>query len=254
MVRARKRFGQNFLEDRAIIENMVQAIDATNPDSLLEVGPGLGALTQPLLRQGKTLYCLELDRDIVAFLLEKLESYLESYLTIEQGDVLGKPLLQIIKDTKAQVLFSNLPYNISTPFFLKLIFEQVYLPGFFLVQQEVAKRLCANVGSSDYGRLSVMIATGFECEKLFDVPPTAFSPQPKVDSTFIALQPKKSPIKVDDDFEALVRDAFSQRRKKISNTLKHYAVDFHALDLNPASRAQELSLEDYRKIYHWLKR
>lgn len=252
MIKARKRFGQNFLQCPNTIGEMLACIDHSGLKNTLEIGPGLGALTIPLLLSKYNVHCIEIDFDIVSFLTEKLDKFDESQLTIEQGDVLKKPLMETIETRGLNFIFSNLPYNISTPFFLKLVFEKVHVPGFFLVQKEVAERLCAPCGSSNYSRLSVITSTTFNFERLFDVPPSAFSPAPKVQSTFMKMTVKDDVFPVDKKFEVLVRDAFSQRRKKISNTLKEYALDFDALGLDEQLRPQELSLQDYIKIYNAL--
>lgn len=254
MVKARKRFGQNFLEDKVVISRMLDSVTQAQVRNVLEIGPGLGALTVPMLKEGLCVHCIELDFDIIEFLNEKLSGYLGASCTLQQGDILQVPLHEKISADNIEMIFSNLPYNISTPFFLKLVFEKIRIDGYFLVQKEVAQRLCAAPGETDYGRLTVMLSTAFSFTEIFDVPPTAFSPQPKVQSTFIKMSLKKDIFPVSDSFEDLIRQAFSQRRKKISNTLKSYDVDFQALGIDSSQRPQDLSLPDYIAIYNSLEK
>ena len=254
MVKARKRFGQNFLNSPEIINKMLEMITQSNPQRLLEIGPGLGALTFPLVSQNRALHAIELDRDLIDYLEDKSRRYPSDLFSLEQGDVLDKNLNEILQKHKSQLIISNLPYNISTPFFLKLVFDQVAYEGFFLVQKEVAKRLTAQAGQTHYGRLTVMINTCFQAHSLFDVPSDAFSPAPKVQSTFFHLKLKKDRFTPCTVFEKLIRDAFSERRKKISNTLKDYHFDFESLNIDSNLRPQDLTLEDYQALYSSLKK
>lgn len=248
MIRAKKRFGQNFLTDLSVIEKMLFAIAQSGYQEIFEIGPGTAALTAPLLQRGYAVCALELDKDLIGELTKRFHRYSEQQWTLMQGDVLSFDF-SAYHALERKLLVSNLPYNISTPFFLKLVFEKVFRPGFFLVQKEVADRLCAQASDSAYGRLSVMVSTVFQFEKLFDVPQEAFVPAPKVQSTFVKMSLREKIISTDAGFEALVKQAFSQRRKTIANTLKSYSLDFSALGLSEKMRPQELTVEQYLALY-----
>ena len=242
---ARKRFGQNFLQDSRIIADIVQAVRPQPADTVVEIGPGLGAITEPLAAKLDCLHVCEIDRDIIGYL--KTRPY-AGKLVIHEGDVLQFDFASVPGRKK---IVGNLPYNISTPllFHLSRYADEVE-DMHFMLQKEVVERMVAEPGSNDFGRLSVMLQYFFEMEKLLDVPPEAFSPAPKVDSAVVRLIPAKYRIGQAQDFEqfaALVKQAFHQRRKTIRNNLKGLADDndLQAAGINPQERAEHIAPEKY---------
>ena len=242
---ARKRFGQNFLQDSRIIADIVQAVRPQPADTVVEIGPGLGAITEPLAAKLDCLHVCEIDRDIIGYL--KTRPY-AGKLVIHEGDVLQFDFASVPGRKK---IVGNLPYNISTPllFHLSCYADEVE-DMHFMLQKEVVERMVAEPGSNDFGRLSVMLQYFFEMEKLLDVPPEAFSPAPKVDSAVVRLIPAKHRIGQAQDFEqfaALVKQAFHQRRKTIRNNLKGLADDndLQAAGISPQERAEHIAPEKY---------
>ena len=242
---ARKRFGQNFLQDSRIIADIVQAVRPQPADTVVEIGPGLGAITEPLAAKLDCLHVCEIDRDIIGYL--KTRPY-AGKLVIHEGDVLQFDFASVPGRKK---IVGNLPYNISTPllFHLSCYADEVE-DMHFMLQKEVVERMVAEPGSNDFGRLSVMLQYFFEMEKLLDVPPEAFSPAPKVDSAVVRLIPAKHRIGQAQDFEqfaALVKQAFHQRRKTIRNNLKGIADDddLQAAGISPQERAEHIAPEKY---------
>ncbi|WP_153715956.1 16S rRNA (adenine(1518)-N(6)/adenine(1519)-N(6))-dimethyltransferase RsmA [Eikenella corrodens] len=242
---ARKRFGQNFLQDSRIIADIVQAVRPQPADTVVEIGPGLGAITEPLAAKLDCLHVCEIDRDIIGYL--KTRPY-AGKLVIHEGDVLQFDFASVPGRKK---IVGNLPYNISTPllFHLSRYADEVE-DMHFMLQKEVVERMVAEPGSNDFGRLSVMLQYFFEMEKLLDVPPEAFSPAPKVDSAVVRLIPTKYRIGQAQDFEqfaALVKQAFHQRRKTIRNNLKGLADDndLQAAGISPQERAEHIAPEKY---------
>ncbi len=249
--RPRKRFGQHFLVDEGIIDRLVAAVVVRPGDRLLEIGPGEGVLTRPLLAAGGEITAIELDRDLASTLPQRLGE--PAGLRVIQEDVL-KVDLAAVADGKALRVVGNLPYNISTPILFKL-FDQLALitDMHFMLQKEVVDRLVARPGGRDYGRLSVMAGYFSEMEWLFDVPASAFRPPPKVVSAIIRLKPKA--VDADDlallpSLDRLVRQAFSQRRKTVRNALKGLldVERIKAADVDPGLRPEKLSLEDYLRL------
>lgn len=249
---ARKRFGQNFLIDRQVIADIVSAVAPRRGDCVVEIGPGLGALTDPLLQRLDHLHVVEIDRDIIARLRPR---YSPEKLTIHEGDALNFDFSSLTGQTGAKLhIVGNLPYNISTPllFHLADFADHVY-DMHFMLQKEVVERLVAEPGSSDFGRLSVMLQYRFVMDWLFGVPPECFAPAPKVDSAVVRLIPRpKSELTVRDEarFAALVSASFAQRRKMLRNNLKGILgdQDFERLGIAPTARAEELSVDDYVRI------
>ena len=242
---ARKRFGQNFLQDSRIIADIVQAVRPQPADIVVEIGPGLGAITEPLAAKLDCLHVCEIDRDIIGYL--KTRPY-AGKLVIHEGDVLQFDFASVPGRKK---IVGNLPYNISTPllFHLSRYADEVE-DMHFMLQKEVVERMVVEPGSNDFGRLSVMLQYFFEMEKLLDVPPEAFSPAPKVDSAVVRLIPAKYRIGQAQDFEqfaALVKQAFHQRRKTIRNNLKGIADDgdLQAAGISPQERAEHIAPEKY---------
>ncbi len=262
--RPRKRFGQHFLTDRAVLNRLVRAFDAGGPgdpdDSgenhpILEIGPGLGALTDALVASapaGKAarIVAVELDRDLARRLQQR---YSPQQVKVIRADILGFDLRDALPadDPAARLrLIGNLPYNISTPLIFRLLAQTAHIRDMlFMLQREVALRLAAGPGGKNYGRLSVMIALALACEPLFDVPPQAFDPPPKVHSTVLRLTPKSPPLTPRDRrvFNAVVAAAFCQRRKTLRNSLAALAHGEHfaRAAIDPGLRAEALSPEQY---------
>jgi len=250
--RPRKRFGQHFLKDFNMVQRIVAAIDPQSNEHLVEIGPGLGVLTEKLLPLAAKLDAVELDRDLVP----KLQAtYLPlGNFTIHSADALRFDFCALAADGEKLRIVGNLPYNISTPLIFHLL-EQIHCiqDMHFMLQKEVVDRLAANPNSSDYGKLSVMIQYQCEVHSLFNVPPDAFSPPPKVDSSIVRLVPhQRPPVDVKDlsVFEQLVGRAFAQRRKTLRNNLKDWLNDeqWRATGIDPQRRAETLSLEEFAHL------
>ena len=248
----RKRFGQNFLIDDGIIHAIVNTIHPQPTDIVVEIGPGLGALTQPLLERLPHLHAVELDRDIVARLQKHWPA---ERLTVHSRDALKFDFAQLGSDLR---IVGNLPYNISTPLLFHLATFAAHLRDMtFMLQKEVVERMIAAPSTPDYGRLSIMLQRRFHLEWLLDVPPAAFNPPPRVDSAVVRLIPKSpSEITPLDDvlFARVVAAAFSQRRKTLRNTLGAFLKpdDFAALNIDSGLRAEALPLSDYVAITQYL--
>jgi|TARA_R110000822_G_scaffold226254_14_gene359038 16S rRNA (adenine1518-N6/adenine1519-N6)-dimethyltransferase len=246
---ARKRFGQNFLVDNNIIEKIVSAIAPTPNQNLIEIGPGQGAITGPVLEKCPRLNVIELDRDLIPLLQKKFHQYPE--LHIHQGDALKTDFSQFYREGKPLRIIGNLPYNISTPLMFHLLsFSGQIRDMYFMLQKEVVTRLAAVPGDKNYGRLSIMVQYYCQVEPLFQVPPTAFRPAPKVESAIVRLLPYPEPPYPADDLQLLsrlVRACFQQRRKTMRNTLKHMlnAEQLEQLGIDLTRRPETLSVEDF---------
>jgi 16S rRNA (adenine1518-N6/adenine1519-N6)-dimethyltransferase len=251
MHRVRKRFGQHFLHDKNIIDKILRAIDPKQDDNLLEIGPGRGALTLPLLNYCEQLTAIELDRDLVPVLQH--DAAQGGKLNVINADIL-KFDLQSLPRPKGLRIVGNLPYNISTPLMFHLMASISQIQDMhFMLQKEVARRIVAEAGTRNYGRLSVMIQYYCRCEYLFDVAPGCFTPPPKVDSAIIRLTPHTTPIVIVGDFalfSEIVRTAFSQRRKTISNSLKPILPpeSLDACQIDRRLRAENLTLRDFANL------
>ncbi len=251
MHQARKRFGQHFLHDQNVIERMLRAINPQPGENLVEIGPGQGALTYPLLQACKNLIAVELDRDLVPILERESKRFGE--LEVINADILEFELADLDPHRIYRVV-GNLPYNISTPLMFHLLESLKQVQDMhFMVQKEVALRIVATAGDTNYGRLSVMLQYRCVCEYLFDVPPGSFSPPPKVDSAVIRLTPLTSPehdIGEYENFATIVKAAFGQRRKTISNSLKTILgrEKIHACGIDPSLRAENLSIADFASL------
>ena len=221
--KARKRFGQNFLQDQSIIDDIVAAFDPQPGQHLIEIGPGRAALTIPLLQQGDQLDVIELDRDLVPLLETRLAIY--PHLNIHQADALTFNFQALQNQQEKLRIIGNLPYNITTPLLFHLLDQSECIQDmFFMLQREVVERICAQPGTKRYGRLSIMVQYRCQAELLFIVPPEAFDPIPKVESAIIYIHTLAERIGGNVDIQALgqvVTQAFSQRRKTIANTLKN---------------------------------
>lgn len=254
---ARKRFGQNFLVDQQVIADIVNAVAPKRDDCVVEIGPGLGALTDPLLKRLDHLHVVEIDRDIIARLRPR---YSPQKLTIYEGDALNFDFSSLVAESGQRMhVVGNLPYNISTPLLFHLAgFADRVHDMHFMLQKEVVERMVAEPGTSDFGRLSVMLQYRFVMDWLLDVPPESFSPAPKVDSAVVRLiprPPEELSARDETRFAALVSAAFAQRRKMLRNNLKGILGDqgFEQLGIAPTARAEELSVADYIRIANTLR-
>ena len=249
---ARKRFGQNFLVDSGIIGAIVSAIDPQRGDTVVEIGPGLGAITEPLMARLDHLHVVEIDRDLITRLKKQ---HPPARMTIHEGDALAFDFASIGKDLR---LVGNLPYNISTPLLVHLAeYVGVVRDMHFMLQKEVVERMVAVPGDGDFGRLSVMLQYRFHLEWLIDVPPESFDPPPKVQSAVVRLIPKDVAELTAEDmtqFSRVVQTAFAQRRKMLRNTLKGVLDDagFATLGISPTLRPEDLAVEDYVRIANYL--
>ncbi len=248
----RKRFGQNFLINQQIIARIIAAIGPQKNDTIIEIGPGLGALTVPLLETTNHLNVIEVDRDIV----EKLrKQFPQEKLTIHAADALKFDFSTFGNRLR---IVGNLPYNISTPllFYLSQFNAQIS-DMHFMLQKEVVERMVGIPATPDYGRLSVMLQYRFDIEQVFNVPAESFYPVPKVESAIVRMIPRHaSYLNAQDEvlLSQVVAAAFSQRRKTLRNTLGHYlsADDFSFLDIDPGLRAENLSVENFIAIANFL--
>ena len=245
---AKKRFGQNFLTDQAVIASLVEAISPQKNQTIVEIGPGLGALTKPLLKKIDHLHVVEIDRDIVSWMQKE---YANSNISIHNVDALKFDFSQLGNHLRVT---GNLPYNISTPILFHLLDNLVHISDMhFMLQKEVVERMVAQPSTPAYGRLSVMLQYHLQMEYLITVPPQAFEPAPKVESAFVRCMPHAIKPDVADDynlFYKIVLAAFGQRRKTIRNTLKDFLQDddFVQLSLNPQLRAENLSVKNFVAI------
>jgi 16S rRNA (adenine1518-N6/adenine1519-N6)-dimethyltransferase len=249
--RPRKRFGQNFLHDPGIIGKIIAAIDPRPDESLVEIGPGQGAITLPLLKAAGKLTVVELDRDLILPLQTRCREAGE--LTVHNADALRLDFCGLADNTPLRVV-GNLPYNISTPLLFHLLDQHHCIQDMhFMLQKEVVDRMSAQPGSRQYGRLSVMLQYRCRVTPLFAIGPGAFNPPPKVDSAFVRLDPyAQPPISVDDEsvFATLVRQAFAQRRKTLRNTLREMldANEIKEAGVDPTARAETLSLNAFAAL------
>jgi len=250
--KARKRFGQNFLHDPYIISKIVGAIHPQPTDCLVEVGPGMGALTEPLLEASGKLNVVELDRDLIPILRTKFFNYPE--FKIYEGDALKFDFSQLLEPGQRLRIVGNLPYNISTPLIFHFLSHHAQVQDMhFMLQKEVVERLGAVPGNGDYGRLSIMAQYYCKVEPLFIVGPGSFNPPPKVDSAIVRMIPYETlPIQAKDvkTLERVVREAFNMRRKTIRNTLKNLisADQLAELGIDTGLRPEVLTLQQYVTI------
>ena len=254
--KAKKHFGQNFLVDERIIGDIIAAIRPEPGDNMVEIGPGLGALTRPLLKKLDHLHVVEIDRDIIARLAHDYpQDDARRKLVIHAGDALEFDFASLPAPLR---IVGNLPYNISSP----LLFHFAAYAGritdmHFMLQNEVVERMVAAPSTSAYGRLSVMLQYRFFMEKLLDVPPQSFRPAPKVDSAIVRMIPlPAAQIQVQNEalFARVVSAAFGQRRKTLRNTLRGYLdeEDFTRLDIDAQLRAENLSVAEFAKVSNYL--
>jgi 16S rRNA (adenine1518-N6/adenine1519-N6)-dimethyltransferase len=241
---ARKRFGQHFLSDRGIIDAIVDAINPQPGQPMVEIGPGLAALTQPLVERLGHLTVIELDRDL-AFRLR-----LHKSLTVVESDVLRVDFSVLAEGQKLRVV-GNLPYNISTPILFHLLEHvQVIEDQHFMLQKEVIDRMVASPSTADYGRLSVMLQWRYEMENVLFVPPESFDPPPRVDSAVVRMVPRANPAAINPQLlEKLVQVAFSQRRKLMRHTLGAWLIERNfAGNFDVQRRAEEVPVQEFLQL------
>lgn len=249
--RARKRFGQHFLTDDRVVDAIVRLVDPRPGQHIVEIGPGGGVITRPLVASGAQVHALEIDRDLAAGLAESLGGHANFELTTT--DVLKFDWYRLRESAPRWRVVGNLPYNISTPLLLDLVTQAALFDDLtVMVQREVAERLAAEPGGRQYGRLSVMVQHRAEVDVCLEVPPEAFSPPPKVDSSVIRIVPY-SPAEQRDTpsgFTELVRAAFGARRKTLGNALRGWltADELRACDIDPRQRAENLSVADFERL------
>jgi len=249
--RARKRFGQNFLSDPQFILRIVDTIRPAAGELILEIGPGQAAISTPLADSGAELHLLEIDRDLAGRLERSFASSPNVY--VHTGDALQTDFSRLTDDRRFR-LVGNLPYNISTPLLFHVLqWKDRVIDMHFMLQQEVVKRMAADPGSKAWGRLSVMCQVQCEVSNLFNVPPEAFSPSPRVQSSFVRLVPRTAPptmIRDWDGFERVVNQAFSMRRKTLRNSLKTLldASRIEAAGIDPGLRPEVLGIEQFAAL------
>lgn len=252
--KTKKRFGQHFLHDRSVIEKLIYAINPKTTDKIIEIGPGLGALTFPLLDKLNSLDVVEIDRDVIARLKQKNNPK----LIIHSVDALKFDFKKLIEGTEKLRIVGNLPYNISTPLIFHLLnCKEVVLDMHFMLQNEVVKRITALPGNKSYGRLSVMVQYHCQTEYLFFVGPESFDPPPKVDSAILHLSPwKKLPFKANDEshLSSIVAQSFSMRRKTLRNNLKKIinSDQIEKLGIDPGLRAENLTIEEFVTLSNFI--
>ena len=253
----RKRFGQNFLRDDSVIGAIARAIAPMKGDHVVEIGPGEGALTQALISSGCQLDAIELDRDLRTRLLASFSTYTD--FTLHSTDALKFDFASLVTERRLLRVVGNLPYNISTPLIFRLLDQAELLADMhFMLQLEVVERLAASPCSKDWGRLGVMAQFQCKVEQLFEVPPEAFHPPPKVQSAVVRLTPHSKPPYAGvarASLSKVVTQAFSQRRKTLRNNFKgaFEDSDFEALQIDPSARAETLAIDDFVAITTHLK-
>ena len=248
MARTRQRLGQHFLHDPGVIARIVAAIDPRRSDAMVEIGPGGGALTAPLLTRVATLHVVELDRELAAGLNKRFP---DAALRVHRADALSFDFAALAPQQRSLRVVGNLPYNISTPLLFHLLSHRACIADMHLMlQREVVERMAAGPGSKRYGRLSVMLALAARVERLFDIGPGAFKPPPRVWSSFVRVIPHaEDPFAIRDQggLARLVTGAFTMRRKRISNSLKAWltSAEILALGIDPGIRPERLTPQDF---------
>ena len=252
--RPRKRFGQHFLIRPDIAERIVALADLHGDEAVLEVGPGRGALTEVLQEKAAHLTLVEIDRDLAATLRTRYAG--NDKVRVVEGDVLRMDLATELAAEAPVTVVSNLPYNISTPLISRLVrHPRLYRRLVLMLQKEVAERICAEPGGKEYGALSVAVQLSARARIAFRVPPSAFRPQPKVDSAIIVIEPFAEPALSDDELNAVrhvTRTLFTQRRKQLGNLLRQLtqqpAAVLESLDIEPKYRPEVLSPDDFVRL------
>lgn len=249
----RRKYGQNYLKDKAILFEMGEAIAPKEHDNFIEIGPGLGALTDQINIEKINITCIEIDTKNIEFLRKKYDGP-ASFKFINK-DILDFNLDDEVSNYR---LIGNLPYNISTQIMLKFIenYKNIY-DMHFLVQKEVAEKVTGNVSTKNWGKLALKISAFFDSEVLFDVPPESFDIKPNVNSSFIRLLPKKDinyDLEIKSDLYNVIDSAFMSRRKNIKNNLKNLNINWKEVDIDPNKRSEELSTQDFIYLAKSLKK
>ncbi|WP_448211828.1 16S rRNA (adenine(1518)-N(6)/adenine(1519)-N(6))-dimethyltransferase RsmA [Colwellia sp. MEBiC06753] len=253
---AKKRFGQNFLHNDAIISRIVDAINPEPEENLIEIGPGLGALTEPVVERAGKLSVVELDRDLAERL--RHHPFLAPHLTIHEIDALKFDFASLATDDKPLRIFGNLPYNISTPLIFHLLsFKDKVQDMHFMLQKEVVDRMAASPNSKAYGRLSIMAQYQCQVIPVMEIGPEAFQPPPKVDSAIVRLIPHdtiENPVKCLATLNNVCVTAFNQRRKTIRNSFKKLlsAEQLTELGLDPTLRPENLTIDNYIALANYI--
>jgi 16S rRNA (adenine1518-N6/adenine1519-N6)-dimethyltransferase len=248
---AKKRFGQHFLHDPAVIRRIVGAIAPARDDRLVEIGPGPGALTRPLLERVDRLHVIELDRDLAADLPSRVEH--PERLVVHEADALRFDFASLAAGPRSLRVVGNLPYNISTPLLFHLLtFGDLVKDLHVMLQREVVDRMTAGPGGKEYGRLTVMLAAAAKCEACFDVGPGAFTPPPKVWSTVVRITPRPPDFAIasPERFAKLVAHLFSMRRKTLGRALKGKltAEQIASVGIDPIARPETLAPADFARL------
>ena len=249
----RRKYGQNYLKDKAILFEMGEAIAPKKHDNFIEIGPGLGALTDQINIEKINITCIEIDTKNIEFLRKKYDGP-ASFKFINK-DILDFNLDDEVSNYR---LIGNLPYNISTQIMLKFIenYKNIY-DMHFLVQKEVAEKVTGNVSTKNWGKLALKISAFFDSEVLFDVPPESFDIKPNVNSSFIRLLPKKDinyDLEIKSDLYNVIDSAFMSRRKNIKNNLKNLKINWNEADIDPNKRSEELTIQDFIYLAKSLKK
>ncbi len=257
MHKAKKKFGQNFLHDATVIERIIHAISLKETDNVIEIGPGMAALSDSLIKACNKLFLVEIDNDLIPQLKQRFSAYAQTRWHIFHQDALGFSFSSaealLTEKTKFRVV-GNLPYNISTPLLFHFIEQIEYVEDMhFMLQKEVVERICAKPDNKDYGRLSIMLQYFCDCEHLFDVAPESFEPAPKVESSIIRLTPYSEPpypCKDTEELSKLVATAFSQRRKTIRNNFRKLGIEkeMEQANIDGSLRAENISLAQYVEL------
>ncbi len=253
----RKRFGQNFLIDSNIVKKIVNAANITSEDTVIEIGPGIGTMTQELAQQAKKVIAVEIDRDLIEILNETLSDF--DNIEIINNDILEVDLNELKQENENLKIVANLPYYITTPVIMSLLESDIPVEQMsFLVQKEVADRISGEPGNKDYGALSVIAQYYADVAKQFDVPAGVFMPKPKVDSATLIFKKKEPEDKElnKTNYFKVVKAAFANRRKTLLNTLSNnlgfkkskIKETLESLNINPGERAENLSSLDFAKI------
>ena len=243
----RRKYGQNYLIDKAVLFEMGNTINSKSNDSFIEIGPGLGALTEQINKESIKILAIDVDEQNIDYLKRKYNGPAD--IKFVHGDFLK---FNLPVDGNSQRIVGNLPYNISTQIILKLIDDYEFIEDMhFLVQREVAEKITGQKSTKNWGKLAIKIALFFESEILFDVPPEAFDIKPKVTSSFIRLIKKDSleyDISLKSNFFKIVDLAFTSRRKNIKNNLQKIGIDWEKINIDPKKRPEEISIEEYINI------
>lgn len=250
-VRAKRSLGQNFLQDENVIEQIVGALDLEKKDTVIEIGPGLGALTRLLIERAGQMIAVEFDRDMIGHLSSTFKG--SDTFQLINADALSTDFASLLGDSKQAKLVANLPYNISTPILQRLIeYRHLFETMVLMFQREVVDRITARPGTRDRGYLTILVQNSFEITRLFDVPPTAFSPVPKVWSSVVRLTPRETLFEDNELARKTLSDAFAQKRKTLLNNLKdrypQAAQIMTNVGIDPKARAETLELAQWAEL------